>query len=138
MKLRSLIFILLLGCLQGEDSSCWIPTRMSAPRYPVLGTQAQLQGSVVLRLTIGIQGNVANAEALKGNRVLANAAIENIKKWKFQNVNQKKGVQPTTTQLDFNYTFVLNGVAVSCPNTDFEFEYPNKVTVKSQALHWTP
>ena len=46
--------------------------------------------------------------------------------------------KPKPVTMDFNYEFQLQGIVKSSPKTDFEFEYPNKVKVKSRAIHWTP
>jgi TonB family protein len=137
MTMRFFLFFAISAALSGADSSSWIPTRIAALQYPVLGLQAQLQGNVILKLLVDADGNVNNVEVVKGNPVLAGAARDNIKIWKFGRIcaNDRPN-EPS--QIEFKYVFQLEGVIESNPRTDFEFEYPNKVTVTSRAVHWTP
>jgi hypothetical protein len=81
---------------------------------------------------------VTGVEILRGNPVLAAAASENIKTWKFRILCKDDANSGAPAAIDFRYDFKLEGVVQSNPKTDFEFEYPNEVRVKSSALHWLP
>jgi protein TonB len=55
-----------------------------APQYPDQAKQARLQGTVVLQAVIGKDGSVHSVRALKGNPVLAQAAMDAVKQWRYR------------------------------------------------------
>jgi len=55
-----------------------------APQYPPQAKQARLQGTVVLQAVIGKDGSVHSVRALKGNPVLAQAAMDAVKQWRYR------------------------------------------------------
>ena len=57
--------------------------RRVAPVYPPLARQAKVQGVVVLRVLISKSGEVENVELVSGHPMLAPAAIEAVKQWKY-------------------------------------------------------
>lgn len=120
-----------------SDQSSWIPIRISSLQYPVLGLQAQLQGNVLLKLRVEADGQVSNIDVINGNPVLAGAARDNIKTWKFGRICPNDS-QKAFIEMQFKYVFKLEGVIESKPITDFEFVYLNTITVRSSAVHWTP
>jgi TonB family protein len=137
MTAQLLPFLVLVATALASDPSGWNPTRITSLQYPALGLQAQLQGGVVLRLRLDPLGNVSSVEIVSGHPVLAGAARDNIKTWKFGKMcNNDKSSEPA--ELEFNYECKLEGVVKSNPKTDFVFEHPNKITLKSSAVHWTP
>jgi TonB family protein len=54
------------------------------PEYPDRARQQHLQGTVVLWVTIGRDGQVKAIEALSGERLLVAPAIDAVKRWTFQ------------------------------------------------------
>jgi TonB family protein len=54
-----------------------------APVYPQLAKSMHLEGTVELRLTIGKDGSVLKAQRISGHTILANAAIEAVKRWRY-------------------------------------------------------
>jgi protein TonB len=54
-----------------------------APLYPPLARQARIQGTVVLRIIINKLGEVRDVELVSGHPMLAPAAIEAVKKWRY-------------------------------------------------------
>jgi TonB family protein len=58
--------------------------RKVAPAYPPLARQARIQGTVVLRVRISKSGDVENVRLVSGHPMLAPAAIEAVKQWKYQ------------------------------------------------------
>jgi Gram-negative bacterial TonB protein C-terminal len=138
MTAHKLSFFVVLAAFAANGPSSWTPTRISSLQYPVLGLQAQLQGNVVLKIRVVAPGTVSSVEVVSGNPVLAGAARDNIKTWKFGRVCNSGGNSNEPATMEFNYEFQLEGIVESSPKTDFEFEYPNRVKVKSSAVHWTP
>ena len=53
------------------------------PFYPQLARAARIEGNVSLRLTVDERGDASEVEATSGHIVLRQAAIDNIKSWKF-------------------------------------------------------
>jgi TonB family protein len=54
------------------------------PTYPPLARQARIQGTVVLKVTISKSGDVGDVQLVSGHPMLAPAAIEAVKQWKFR------------------------------------------------------
>jgi TonB family protein len=53
------------------------------PVYPPLARQARIQGTVILKVLINKSGEVANIQLVSGHPMLAPAAIEAVKQWKY-------------------------------------------------------
>lgn len=53
------------------------------PVYPPLARQMHLSGTITVTATVDASGNVTKAETTSGNKLLAPAAIEAVKQWKF-------------------------------------------------------
>lgn len=54
------------------------------PNYPPLAKQARIQGQVVLHALIGKDGSIQNLTLISGHPMLAPAAIEAVKQWKYK------------------------------------------------------
>jgi periplasmic protein TonB len=54
------------------------------PVYPALSRQMRIQGSVELLANIGKDGSITKVSALSGDAVLARAAIDAVKQWKYK------------------------------------------------------
>jgi protein TonB len=54
------------------------------PVYPPLARQARIQGTVVLRAVIGKDGSIENLTLVSGHPMLAPAAIDAVKQWKYK------------------------------------------------------
>jgi TonB family protein len=52
--------------------------------YPHVARLAQIQGPVVVRITLDDAGKVVSAEAIMGNIFLVRAALENVREWRFR------------------------------------------------------
>ena len=55
-----------------------------APEYPEEARQARIQGTVILQVRIDKEGNVVNLELISGHPMLAPAAIEAVRQWKYR------------------------------------------------------
>ncbi|MGA9526944.1 MAG: energy transducer TonB [Terriglobales bacterium] len=58
--------------------------RKVAPNYPPLAKQARIQGSVVLHAEIGKDGTIQNLQLVSGHAMLAPAAIEAVRQWRYK------------------------------------------------------
>jgi len=54
------------------------------PVYPPLARQARIQGTVVLKALINTSGDVYNLQLVSGHPLLAPAAVEAVKQWKYK------------------------------------------------------
>lgn len=57
--------------------------RRVPPNYPELAKRMRIGGTVRVAVTVAADGSVTEAKTVSGNRILAPAAEEAIKKWKF-------------------------------------------------------
>jgi TonB family protein len=55
-----------------------------APTYPELARRINLRGTVKLLVVVLPNGNVKDTKVMGGNPILVNAAIDALKKWKFE------------------------------------------------------
>ncbi len=56
----------------------------AAPEYPAEAKAKHIEGQVILKIIIDKQGRVANAELISGHPILAPAAINAVKQWKYE------------------------------------------------------
>jgi len=54
------------------------------PVYPELARKMNIRGEVKVEVVVAPNGNVKEAKVLGGHPVLATAALEAVKKWKFE------------------------------------------------------
>lgn len=54
------------------------------PEYPPIAQQLKLTGKVKLETTVAADGHVTATKVVGGNPVLANAAQDAVKKWRFE------------------------------------------------------
>ncbi|MGA8075138.1 MAG: TonB family protein [Candidatus Acidiferrales bacterium] len=54
------------------------------PVYPLLARQAHISGTVELRAIIAANGSVMHLEVISGNALLARAAVEAVKQWRYR------------------------------------------------------
>jgi protein TonB len=55
-----------------------------APTYPELARRMNLRGSVKVMVTVLPNGDLKDTKVMGGNPILVNAALEALKKWKFE------------------------------------------------------
>jgi protein TonB len=73
------------------------------PAYPPLARQARIQGKVVLQALISKDGNIENLQLISGHPMLAPAAIEAVKRWKYKPylLNGEPVEVETTVEVNF-------------------------------------
>ena len=74
------------------------------PVYPLLAQQSNLQGSVVLLARISQDGNVESVQVVSGPDILANAALEAVRQWRFKPRSDAGGATPAETRITVNFT----------------------------------
>src|SRR5580692_5551381 len=74
------------------------------PTYPPLARQARIQGSVVLQAQISKTGDIENLQLISGHPMLAPAAIEAVKQWKYKPYLLNGEPVEVETQVQVNFT----------------------------------
>jgi periplasmic protein TonB len=74
------------------------------PTYPPLARQARIQGTVILQAEISKDGNIENLQLISGHPMLAPAAIEAVKQWKYKPYLLNGEPVEVETQVQVNFT----------------------------------
>ena len=74
------------------------------PNYPPLARQARIQGTVVLQAEISKGGDIQNLRLISGHPMLAPAAIEAVKQWKYKPYLLNGEPVEVETQVQVNFT----------------------------------
>lgn len=81
-----------------------------APKYPPLASQARLQGSVWLTLSIDRDGRVKGSQVVSGHPLLIGAAREAVSRWRFETVFDDTGQRiETTTDVRVSFQLLASG-----------------------------
>ncbi len=78
--------------------------RKVPPSYPPLARQARIQGVVILQAQISKEGNIQNLQLISGHPMLAPAAIEAVKQWKYKPYLLNGEPVEVDTQVQVNFT----------------------------------
>ena len=73
------------------------------PEVPALARQLKLSGVVEMDVTIDEEGSVESVNVLRGNPILAKAAEDTMKKWKFKPIKQGDKTIKAVTTFSFEY-----------------------------------
>jgi periplasmic protein TonB len=74
------------------------------PVYPPLAKQARIQGTVILQAQISKTGDIENLQLISGHPMLAPAAIEAVKQWKYKPYLLNGEPVEVDTQVQVNFT----------------------------------
>ena len=75
------------------------------PVYPMMATEKQIQGEVMLKVSVDESGSVEHAEVVSGDPILASAALDALKKWKFEPFIKNGKPIKVVTNLPFDFAF---------------------------------
>jgi len=78
--------------------------RRIQPNYPPLARQARIQGTVVLQAEISKEGTIQNLQLISGHPMLAPAAIEAVKQWRYKPYLLNGEPVAVETQVVVNFT----------------------------------
>jgi protein TonB len=103
-----------LNGLPREDEPLYLtgdvrpPERTSfvKPEYPEVARKARAEGKVILEIVVGRTGDVEGVRVLKSSPLFDQAAIEAVRKWKYQPALQ--GGRPIKVYLTVRVEFELN------------------------------
>jgi TonB family protein len=74
-----------------------------APAYPDIARRISLTGTVKLQIVIGTDGKVKDVSVIGGHPVLITAAVEAVKKWRYEPMRQKRRQTFSSTSNRYNY-----------------------------------
>jgi TonB family protein len=74
------------------------------PSYPVLARQMKVQGSVVIQALISADGSIQDLRILSGPSILASAAQEAVRQWRFKPYLQNGQRVETQAKITVNFT----------------------------------
>lgn len=74
------------------------------PTYPALARSARIQGAVILQAMIGKSGAIENLRLLSGHPILAPAAIEAVRQWRYRPYILNGEPVEVETQITVNFS----------------------------------
>jgi TonB family protein len=83
-------------------------TKSVAPDYPMLARQMKVQGAVVLQALISREGSIQELQVLSGPSILAAAAREAVRQWRFKPYFQNGEAVETQARITVNFTISTN------------------------------
>ena len=78
------------------------------PDYPMLARQMRVQGSVILQALIGRDGAIQDLHVLSGPTILADAAQEAVRQWRFKPHYIGSDAVETQAKITVNFTISTN------------------------------
>jgi protein TonB len=87
-----------------QGVSAGLLVRKVNPNYPPLARQARIQGQVLLQAEISKDGSIQNLRLISGHPMLAPAAIEAVKQWKYKPYLLNGEPVEVETQVQVNFT----------------------------------
>ena len=88
---------------QSLKSSQASQVTLDAP-YPLLGQHTNVEGSVILQAVIGADGNIQNLRVLSGPSILAAAAQQAVRQWRFKPYLQNGQAVETKARITVNFS----------------------------------
>lgn len=78
------------------------------PDYPLLARQMKVQGAVILQALISREGSIQELQIVSGPTILAAAAREAVKQWRFKPYYQSGQPVETQARITVNFTISTN------------------------------
>lgn len=78
------------------------------PGYPMLARQMKVQGSVILQALIGRDGSIQDLHVVSGPPILATAAQEAVRQWRFKPHYEGSEAVETQANITVNFTISTN------------------------------
>jgi TonB family protein len=123
MPARGLLLALLFLTVSPQVQTRF-PVHVESPIYPPLAVAARIVGDVLLAARIDSDGGVTLSYVVSGHPLLVQAALDNLKKWKFQ--------PGESQEMEITYHFKVNGTPGNYPQSECTFDLPNSVTISSR------
>lgn len=114
---------------------------MVKPAYPPAAVPDKLQGQVIVRLVVSETGDVETAEVISGNPVLANAALDAAKQWKFKPYIRNGQPVKAAVKLPFDFVPPADGappaaqtIILMAPTAPAHVAPPTRLRVSSGVM----
>jgi protein TonB len=78
------------------------------PTYPALARSARIQGVVMLQAVISKQGTIENLRILTGHPMLAPAAIDAVRQWRYRPYILNNELVEVEAQITVNFSLAGN------------------------------
>ncbi len=78
------------------------------PNYPLLARQMKVQGAVILDALIARDGSIQDLRIVSGPTILASAAMEAVRQWRFKPYYQEGEAVETQAHITVNFTISTN------------------------------
>jgi len=79
------------------------------PVYPEKARKKRIEGTVLLAATITKNGDIADLTVVSGNRLLAQAAVDAVKQWKYRPYFFRGQPVEVETQVEVNFALARKG-----------------------------
>lgn len=94
--------------VQVSADTSQVLTHRVRPEYPLLARQMKVQGSVVLDAMIGKDGGIQDLHVVQGPTILADAAREAVRQWRFKPYLQDGQAVETQAHITVNFMISTN------------------------------
>ena len=74
------------------------------PAYPQLAKSARVQGTIKLQAIITVDGSIKNLRLISGPPLLANAALDAVRRWQYKPTMLNGSPVEVITEIDVNFT----------------------------------
>ena len=88
--------------------------------YPLLGQHSRVQGSVVLQAIIGADGTIENLSVVSGPGILATAAQQAVREWRFKPYLLNGQPVETKTRITVNFTIRVADETATASNSELK------------------
>ena len=92
------VLLILMAASAQEEINRKIKTKVQ-PSYPELARRMNISGTVKLQVVVAPNGTVKNSKVVGGHPLLATAATDAIKKWRFE-----AAAEETTGLVEFRFS----------------------------------
>lgn len=98
--------------------------RKENPSYPKEARKQNLQGNVTLAVTIEENGRIGNATVISGDRILGDAALKAVHKWRFEPFMQEGHAISVQQNLVFDFVLGQKAAELESPLPEPKLVHP--------------
>ena len=102
------------------------------PTVPPLATAAEVGGKVKLRILISVSGDVSTVTVINGHPMLAPAAIEAVKQWKYKPFTENGNPSAVATDVELDFPGGMSEKESNVRNKFFPMEKECRDLINSQ------
>lgn len=117
---------LLAGSAVAQEHKISVQRFDPAIKYPPLAKQAQIESDIKVALRLSSKGEVLEATVLSGHPILKQAALDNVRLWRFACLDCNWGEPFEHVMI---YRFRIENPSSDCGNCwHVNYEFPDRVT----------